>query len=162
MLHSFGGLNSRGIAETQKDCFSSDCFGKSLKNIFRFENGTSAKREFQVLTVGLVFMREYDRYLNLLYIRELNHHAHHVQSRFQIDFLCSDLSLAETILEMIWLDMTKMNKHQFEIVFQWNHSADDLSMDHSGHNNQQDFSIIKVTAEEKLRLFKMPDLHDPK
>ena len=58
--------------------------------------------------------------------------------------------------------MTKMNEHQFEIVFQWNHSESDLSIDHSGHNHQQDFSIIKVTAEEKPRLFKMPDLHDPK
>ena len=55
-----------------------------------------------------------------------------------------------------------MNEHQFEIVFQWNHSESDLSIDHSGHNHQQDFSIIKVTAEEKPRLFKMPDLHDPK
>ena len=64
-------------------------------------------------------MREYDRYMNLLYIREWNHHAHQVM---------------------------------------WNHSDD------FGHHNHEEVpgSIIKVTADDKLRLFKIPDLHDPK
>ena len=66
-------------------------------------------------------MREYDRYLKLLYIRKAAHHGHHVPQ---------------------------------------NHSDDNLSP--RMHSHEDDSRVIKVTYEEDSRLFKIPDLHDPK
>ena len=65
-------------------------------------------------------MREYDRYLKLLYIRKAAH-GHHVPQ---------------------------------------NHSDDNLPP--RIHSHEDDSRVIKVTYEEDSRLFKIPDLHDPK
>jgi len=66
-------------------------------------------------------MREYDRYLTLLYIRKPSHHQHHVPQNYSDDNLLPRL-----------------------------------------HSHEDDSSVIKVTLEEDSRLFKIPDLHDPK
>ena len=72
-------------------------------------------------------MREYDRYLTLLYIRKANHHAHHVQQNHSESMIISDDNLLPRM-----------------------------------HNHEDDSRVIKVTYEEDSRLFKIPDLHDPK
>ena len=164
-------------------------------------------------------MREYDRYLTLLYIRKAAHHGHHVPQDqrcpasvlVQIlsrvwNFSCPDSNLdfvrarskPDSSLGWIWtkfrfyfwnwnwkiekkLKIWKLNFihfFKFSILF-WiltrilksglepvmNTSPQDHSDDNLPprmHSHEDDSRVIKVTYEEESRLFKIPDLHDPK
>ena len=93
--------DKRGTSKIKTDSFSADHSGKKLQI-------THLIIWLQVLAVGLIFMREYDHYLNLLYIRKANHHAHHAKVSFILDGWTSKVGSRAPYLDYDIFEQSKM------------------------------------------------------